>query len=155
MDSGVLWGIDLGGTKIEGVVMNPDMPGEPFCRLRRDTEASKGYGHILSGIASLVVELERVSGLSRPARIGIGTPGVVDPGTGVLKNSNTACLNNRPLCKDLGEALGVAVVMANDANCLALAEATWGAAKGARVVMGLILGTGVGGGIVVDGRVLN
>jgi len=155
MDSSGLWGIDLGGTKIEGVVMNPMNPGEPLHRLRRETGASLGYDHVVSGIAALVADLERASGLKRPSRIGIGTPGVIDPDTGGLKNSNTVCLNNRPLRADLEAALGCEVAMANDANCFALAEATWGAARGEGVVMGLILGTGVGGGIVVDGRVLN
>jgi len=154
MESSFLWGIDLGGTKIEGVVMNPATPGEPLCRLRRETQASLGYNHIIAGIAGLVADLESTSGMPRPNWIGIGTPGVVDPATGEMKNSNTVCLNNRALREDLTTALGCGVIMANDANCFALAEATWGAARGIGVVMGLILGTGVGGGIVVGGRVL-
>lgn len=154
MESSFLWGIDLGGTKIEGVVMNPATPGEPLCRLRRETEASRGYDHIISGIAGLVTDLESACGMPRPSWIGIGTPGVVDPATGEMKNSNTVCLNKRGLREDLTAALGCGVIMANDANCFALAEATWGAARGVGVVMGLILGTGVGGGIVVGGRVL-
>jgi fructokinase len=148
-----LWGIDLGGTKIEGVVMNPDSPHEPFQRLRRDTNASLGYGHVISGIVDLVADLERSTGMNRPNRIGIGTPGVIDPATGCLKNSNTLCLNQTALREDLSTALNCEVLMANDANCFALAEATWGAAKEARMVMGLILGTGVGGGIVINGRI--
>jgi N-acetylglucosamine kinase len=99
--------------------------------------------------------LERESGAKRPARIGFGTPGVIDPSSGVLKNSNTLCLNGRRLREDLSRALGVEARIANDANCFALAEATFGAGRGRKVVMGLILGTGCGGGVVVDGRVLD
>jgi fructokinase len=155
MESPVLWGIDLGGTKIEGAIVNPTAPDKPLSRVRRDTQASRGYEHIIEGICRLVEELERASGLNRPARIGVGTPGVVDPAVGGMKNSNTVCLNNRSFREDLSSALGCQTVLANDANCFALAEATWGAARGMHVVMGLILGTGVGGGIVIGGRVLN
>ena len=155
MESPFLWGIDLGGTKIEGAIVNPAAPDKPLSRVRRDTQASRGYEHIIEGICRLVEELERASGLNRPARIGVGTPGVVDPAVGGMKNSNTVCLNNRSFREDLSSALGCQTVLANDANCFALAEATWGAARGMHVVMGLILGTGVGGGIVIGGRVLN
>lgn len=155
MESPFLWGIDLGGTKIEGVIVNPAAPDKPLSRVRRDTQASKGYENIIDGIGLLVEDLERASGLKRPTRIGVGTPGVVDPAIGGMKNSNTLCLNNRSFCEDLSSALGCQAVLANDANCFALAEATWGAAKGMDVVMGLILGTGVGGGIVIGGRILN
>ena len=155
MESPFLWGIDLGGTKIEGAIVNPAAPDKPLSRVRRDTQASRGYEHIIEGICRLVEDLERASGLNRPARIGVGTPGVVDPAVGGMKNSNTVCLNNRSFREDLSSALGCQTVLANDANCFALAEATWGAARGMHVVMGLILGTGVGGGIVIGGRVLN
>jgi fructokinase len=99
--------------------------------------------------------MQKESGLPRPARIGIGTPGAIDPRTGQLKNSNTQCLNGQELQRDLQSDLGIDVLLANDANCFALAEATFGAARGYPTVFGVILGTGVGGGIVVDGRVLN
>lgn len=150
-----LWGIDLGGTKIEGVILDPARPGEPVCRLRLATEADRGYEHVVGRIAAVVAELERASGQRRPARIGCGTPGSTEPATGRLKNSNTTCLNGRTLQADVSAALGVTAVLANDANCCALAEATLGVGQGHRVVLGLILGTGVGGGIVVDGRVLD
>jgi fructokinase len=150
-----LWGIDLGGTKIEGVVLDPARPDVPLHRLRRPTEAIRGYDHIVAQISGVVADLEQATGLSRSAAIGIGTPGVTDRDTGHLKNSNTTCLNGRPLQSDLAAALGVRVRLANDANCCALAEAVLGAGRGFRVVMGLILGTGVGGGIVVDGRILD
>lgn len=154
-DAGILaWGIDLGGTKIEGVVLDPRCPGEALHRLRVPTEALHGYDHILRQCSSLVSMLEQASGAARPLRIGVGTPGVTVPATGLLKNSNTVCLNGRPLAADLSRALGCEVMLANDANCCVLAEATIGAARGSRTVFGIILGTGVGGGIVVDGKAL-
>jgi fructokinase len=150
-----LFGVDLGGTKIEGAVIDPRRPDQALCRLRLPTEASLGYAHVIRQIVRLVRLLERKSGAKRPAWIGIGTPGVVDPRTGVLKNSNTLCLNGHPIRDDLGSALGVEARVANDANCFALAEAMFGAGRNRRVVVGLILGTGCGGGVVVDGRVLD
>ncbi len=149
-----LWGIDLGGTKIEGAILDPEHPDKAVHRLRVPTESQNGYGHILSQIESVVTQLEEVSGTTRPAKIGIGTPGTTEPSTGRLKNSNTLCLNGNPLRDDLSSRLKVEVRMANDANCFALAEATLGAAKGCPVVMGLILGTGVGGGVVINGHVI-
>jgi len=150
-----LFGIDLGGTKIEGAVIDPAKPDKAVCRLRLPTGGAKGYAHIIRQIVKLVGMLERESGIARPALIGFGTPGVLDPKSGILKNSNTTCLNGRRLRDDLTRALGVEVRIANDANCCALAEAKFGAGRNRRVVMGLILGTGCGGGIVVDGQVLN
>jgi N-acetylglucosamine kinase len=149
------FGIDLGGTKIEGAVVDPASPDRAVCRLRVPTESSRGYGHVLAQISKLVGMLERASGVKRPPSIGFGTPGVIDPLTGVLKNSNTACLNGCHLREDLSAALGADARIANDANCFALAEALFGAGRGRRVVVGLILGTGCGGGVVVDGRVLD
>lgn len=151
----LLWGIDLGGTKIEIAVCDPAQPAEPLLRQRRNTGASLGYEHIVSQIASLVSEAEKSLFTSRPARIGIGTPGAVEPLNGSIKNSNTICLNGRSLRDDLAEALGCEVLLANDANCFTLAEAAWGAAHRASIVLGLILGTGVGGGICVDGKILH
>lgn len=149
-----LWGIDLGGTKIEGAILDPAHPDKALHRLRVPTESSQGYDHILGQLSKLVGMLEEASGLKRPVTIGIGTPGVTVPSTGLLKNSNTLCLNDKPLAADLSRVLGTKVILANDANCCALAEATLGAGKGHRTVFGIILGTGVGGGIVVDGKVL-
>ena len=154
MDS-LLWGIDLGGTKIEIALCDPAKPAEALIRRRSDTAAHLGYEQILTRISSLVAEAEQISGRRRPARIGIGTPGAVDPATGELKNSNTTCLNGRPLRQNLAEILGCEITMANDANCFTLAEALWGAGKGEDLVLGLILGTGVGGGICIGGKVLN
>jgi fructokinase len=149
-----LFGVDLGGTKIEGAVIDPRHPGQAACRIRVPTESEKGYVHVLAQVERLVAMLERESGRRRPARIGFGTPGVIDPATGVLKNSNTACLNGERIREDLSRVVGSQAIVANDANCFALAEATFGAGRGKGVVVGLILGTGCGGGIVVDGRVL-
>ena len=149
-----LYGVDLGGTKIEGAVVNPARPDTALARLRVPTESRKGYRHVVRQVTKLVGMLERASGTRRPAVIGFGTPGVTDPATGVLKNSNTLCLNGQRLSEDLSAALGVEARVANDANCFALAEATCGAGRGRAVVVGLILGTGCGGGIVVNGQVL-
>lgn len=149
-----VWGIDLGGTKIEGAILDPAHVDRAVHRLRVPTESHKGYEHILSQIGNLIGQLESVSGQKRPEKLGFGTPGATEPSSGVIKNSNTLCLNGRPLRDDLSARLGVEARLANDANCFALAEATLGAAFGSKVVMGLILGTGVGGGVVVDGRVL-
>ncbi len=150
----LLWGIDLGGTKIEIAVCDPAQPARPIVRRRCDTEASLGYDHILAQIVRLVRGALETSGSPPPVRIGVGTPGATDPQTGSLKNSNTVCLNGRPLREDLAAALGCEAVLANDANCFTLAEALWGSGKGSSVVLGLILGTGVGGGISVDGKIL-
>jgi N-acetylglucosamine kinase len=152
--SGLLWGIDLGGTKIEGVILDPAEPEKALHRLRLPTEASQGYDHILGQISRVIMQLEETSGLKRPARIGIGTPGVTVPTTGLLKNSNTLCLNGKPLAIDLSRILETEVLLANDANCCALAEAILGAGRSYKTVFGIILGTGVGGGIVVDDQIL-
>jgi predicted NBD/HSP70 family sugar kinase len=149
-----LWGIDLGGTKVEGAIIDPENPDKALFRLRVPTESQHGYDHIVGQISKLVTALEEASGLKRPAVIGIGTPGTVEPSTGLMKNSNTVCLNGRPLPQDLSKVLGVEARFANDANCFALAEATLGAARGCPVVMGLILGTGCGGGVVVNQHII-
>ena len=149
-----LWGVDLGGTKIEGAIVDIAQAGRALWRVRVPTESQHGYDHVLGQTGKLIEELEAASGLPRPDAIGFGTPGTVEPATGTMKNCNTVCLNGRPLSADLSATLGVTVKIANDANCLALAEATLGAARGRGVVVALILGTGVGSGIVVHGRVL-
>lgn len=148
-----LWGIDLGGTKIEGVVLPDAATAEPLCRLRIPTEADRGYDHLLDRIVDLVGRMKEATG-KEPESIGFGTPGVLDPSLLTLKNSNTACLVGKPLSTDLEERLRLKVRLANDANCFTLAEAKWGAGRGAPTVFGIILGTGVGGGIVVEGKPL-
>ena len=142
-------GIDLGGTKIEGVVLGEDL--QPVERRRVPTDRDGGYGHIVERIASLVQELR----VAAPAcdLVGVGTPGSLSARDGTLKNSNTLCLNGRPLHADLERRLGCRVRLENDANCFALAEARAGAGQGRSMVFGVILGTGVGGGIVHEGRI--
>lgn len=142
-------GVDLGGTKIEAIVL--DESGAERARERVDTP-SGDYEATVHGIASLVQALERR--LGNTCSVGVGTPGAVSPFTGLIKNANSQCLNGRPLEKDLARALGRPVRLANDADCFALSEATDGSAAGARAVFGVILGTGVGGGIVVGGNLL-
>ena len=148
------WGIDLGGTKIEGVVVPSNDLLNPLCRLRVDTEQQGGYQHIKGQIARLVDMMADAVG-ERPSVIGFGTPGVTDPRTGLAKNSNTACFNGMPLQSDLERELRVRAPFSNDANCFALAEALCGAGAGAKTVFGIIMGTGCGGGVVVDGKILN
>jgi fructokinase len=143
-------GIDLGGTKIEIVAL--DDAGRELLRRRVATPTREGYDAIVQSLVGLVQEAEAMLGAR--ASVGIGTPGAVSPATGRIKNSNTTCLIDRPLGEDLERALGRPVRIANDANCFALSEASDGAAAGAEVVFGVILGTGVGGGIVVSGRPL-
>lgn len=148
-----IWGIDLGGTKIEGVVSPRDNVCTPLARLRLETEADRGYPHVLNRIELLVNQLKSQTRLT-PGAIGFGTPGVLDPQALTMKNSAAACLNGAPLVADLTNRLGVPVKTANDANCFALAENLYGAARGAKVCFGVIMGTGVGGGIVIEGRAL-
>ena len=150
-----IWGIDLGGTKIEGAILDSAAPDRPLCRLRVPTMADQGYPHVRAQIDQLCKMLASASGLPLPARIGMGTPGTTDPGTGRLKNSNTQCFNGQRLGIDISSDTGIEFALANDANCMALAEATLGAGRGYPTVFGIILGTGVGGGLVVNGQVLN
>lgn len=142
-------GIDLGGTKTEGVLLDP--LGNVVHRERRPTPAAAGYDAILGNILTVILALKKIAG--QPCSIGIGTPGSLSVKTGLLKNSNTQALNGMPLLQDLQNTLRQSVRLQNDANCFALAEAKSGAGRGKRVVFGVILGTGVGGGIVIDGVV--
>ena len=144
-------GIDLGGTKTEGIVLNDR--GHIIHRLRRATPQADSYDAVLNAIAQLVTELETNAGTR--CTVGIGTPGSLSPDTALLRNSNTVCLNGQPLLVDLERLLKRDVRIANDANCFTLSEATDGAAVGADVVFGVILGTGTGGGIVVNGNLIN
>lgn len=152
-----LWAIDLGGTKIEGVILPSLHDAAPIIRTRLDTGQHHGYGHVIAQIGKLVGIMKEKSGLT-PRRIGFGTPGVLDPVLQGMKNCNSTSLNGKPLQKDLEESLGIPVVLANDANCFALAETHYGVVKekhpGAKVVFGIIMGTGVGGGIVLEGKIL-
>lgn len=141
-------GIDLGGSKIEGVVLDHD--GVELLRKRVATRQSDGYRAILGDIAQLVADLETESGTK--CSVGIGTPGAISAVTGRMKNSNTLCLNGQPLQEDLQALLKRPLRIANDANCFALSEALDGAGKGFGVIFGVIMGTGVGGGVVFNGQ---
>jgi fructokinase len=143
-------GVDLGGTKIEAIAL--DEAGRELAR-RRIATPRGDYAATLRAVAGLVAAIEREAGACET--VGIGTPGAPSARTGRMKNCNSTWLNGQPLARDLEAALGRPVRIANDANCFALSEAVDGAARGASIVFGVILGTGVGGGIVVDGRVLD
>lgn len=142
-------GVDLGGTKIEVIAL--DQQGEEVCRQRVSTPKDD-YQKILLTLADLVEEVEQ--GLDQVASIGIGTPGAISPATGLLKNSNTVCMNGQPVKKDLVSLLGREIRIANDANCFALSEAIDGAAAGKKVVFGVIVGTGTGGGVIINQNLL-
>lgn len=154
----MLWGIDLGGTKIEGVILKSVENPEVLVRKRIPTEQQLGYTHILNQISKLIGLMSEEAG-ARPDKIGIGTPGTLDPRKQLLKNSNTTCFNGQPFKADLEGIINMPITMANDANCFALAEAKLGAVKShkidAEVVFGVIMGTGVGGGLVVNGKIVN
>jgi fructokinase len=143
-------GIDLGGTKIEGIALDDD--GGALLRRRVPTPRGN-YGDTVAAVTELVRTLESATG--QRGTVGVGIPGALSRLTGRVKNANSTWLNDRPLQQDLEAALDRPLRLANDANCFALSEAVDGAGRGARVVFGVILGTGVGGGIVVDGQVLD
>lgn len=146
-------GVDLGGSKIEAVAINAS--GAIKVRERRPTPAGD-YRKTIAAIVDLVHSVERQIGMDMEPvpPVGIGIPGSISPATGLVRNANSTCLIGHPLDRDLAAALGRPVRVENDANCFAISEATDGAAAGERVVFGVILGTGVGGGLVVDGRIL-
>jgi fructokinase len=142
-------GIDLGGTKIEGVALADD--GRELAR-RRVTAPRGRYDATVRAVVDLVAALETES--SGRGSVGVGIPGTISPATGLIKNANSTWLIGHALDRDLSRALDREVRLANDANCFALSEATDGAAAGASVVFGVIIGTGTGGGVVVNGRVV-
>jgi fructokinase len=138
-------GIDLGGTKIEGIVL----AGDGTVAWQRRIATPRGdYEATLAAVAQIVIEAERTAG---PCSVGIGIPGTVSAATGLIKNANSTWLIGRPLHHDLEARLSRPVRLANDANCFAISETADGAARGASTVFGIILGTGVGGGIVIGG----
>jgi fructokinase len=142
-------GIDLGGTKIEGIAISAD--GDELFRERVPTPADD-YQSILQSIGELVNDIETT--LHQPGSVGIGTPGAISPASGLLKNSNTVCMNGMPIHEDLQRLLDRPIRIANDANCFALSEAIDGAAAAAEVVFGVIVGTGTGAGVVVKSHVV-
>ena len=143
----------MGGTKIEGAALNED--NTPLVRLRAATP-SGSYEAIVDTVAELVAQVDAAASETGPVleTVGIGHPGVVSPSTGVVKNANSTALIGKPLHLDLNARLGRPVVLRNDADCFALSESTDGAAAGATSVFGVIIGTGVGGGVVVRGRLV-
>jgi len=141
-------GVDLGGTKIEAVVL--DGQGDELVRRRIPTPAGD-YEGTVRAVTRLVRGLE--SKVGETCTVGVGTPGSISPFTGLMRNSNSVALNGRPLDHDLETALARRIRLANDADCFALSEAVSGAGRDARTVLGVILGTGVGGGLVIDGAV--
>ena len=142
-------GIDLGGTKIEAIIIDDQF--QVIDRKRIPTLRDEGYDAIIKRIIDLSKEMIGIGDISGP--IGICTPGTIEATTGLLKNSNTVCLIGKPIQEDMENALGIPVLMENDANCFALAESTIGAAKKYDVVFGVILGTGCGAGIVMNKKV--
>jgi len=144
-------GMDLGGTKIEGIVL--DGQGEKIFRKRIETQREFGYRHILKRIKELYGELAAQI-KHQPHTFGIGTPGTISTRTGLLKNSNTVCMNGQPVKSDLENLLARKIEIQNDANCFAMAEAFHGAGRGKKLVFGVIMGTGCGGGIVHNGEII-
>jgi len=142
-------GIDIGGTKIEGIAI--DQNGQILFRERISTPAGK-YQATVNAVADLVARIERNTGES--GSVGIGIPGALSPDSGLVKNANSTCLIGKPLASDLRDALRRTVRIANDADCFALSEATDGAGTGYSSVFGVILGTGVGGGLVINGALV-
>jgi fructokinase len=142
-------GVDLGGTKIEAVALDRD--GAELMRHRVKTPIGD-YPGALNAIAGLVARIEQTAGFK--GSVGVATPGAISPRTGLIKNSNSVALNGKPLDRDLADVLGRPVRLANDANCFTLSEAVDGAAAGSGVVFGVILGTGVGGGIAIDRKLI-
>ncbi len=141
-------GVDFGGTKVEYAVLDPD----GAIVLRRRMASPSNYDGAVATLAGVVIGLEAELGTG--LRVGVGIPGVISPATGLVKNANSIALNGHALDRDLGEALGREVRIENDANCFALSEASDGAGAGYPVVFGVIIGTGCGAGIVVNGQVL-
>lgn len=156
----MLWGINISDTKIEGIIVNGQqlakplfsstLEVDPFCAYDR----LRGYEYTLRQIELLVEHLEKASNLPRPEKIGVAVPAVIDPPTGILSYCNNLCFNGQPLRDDLAALLKMEIVLANDANCLTFAEAMIGAACKENVVMGLVLETGVGSGIVIGKRII-
>ena len=143
-------GIDLGGSKIEGVLLDAQDAELPRYRV---VTPRHDYAATIAAIVSLTTRL--MHGVDARTKLGIGVPGSISPVTGLMQNANSTWLNGRPFDKDLAAALGMPVRLANDANCFALSEAIDGAAEKAPLVFGVILGTGCGGGLVVNGGLLN
>jgi fructokinase len=145
----IRFGVDFGGTKIEVAALNEN--GDFVARVRKPNPGN--YAAALEVVAGLVTDAETMAGASC-ARLGVGIPGSISPRTGLIRNANSVYLNGRPFGEDLEQRLARPVRLANDANCLALSEAADGAGADSRVVFAVIIGTGCGGGVVIDGRIV-
>lgn len=143
-------GIDLGGTKIESILLDQKL--NVVERTRIPTNQEKGYNSIIESIVKIVTDLKKKT--NEKTTIGLSTPGAISKKTGLIKNSNTQCLIGKSLVNDLEQALKQNIRMENDANCFTLAESKLGAAKNYNMVFGVIMGTGIGGGIVLNGKLL-
>ena len=141
-------GIDLGGTKIEGIILNNS--GEIQQKIRIDTP-TRNYDEVIEAICSMTEDLQGACKMP----VGIGTPGVLDAQTSLMKNSNSLCINGKPFKRDVEGKLGYRVKVENDANCFILSEALLGAGKNAECVFGVVLGTGCGGGLVIGKKLIN
>ena len=150
MDQRMRIGVDLGGTKIEAIALNSEGHESARCRIPAPRD---DYDATVRAVRDLVDDVERTTGAARPATVGVGIPGAISPATGLIKNANSTWLIGHPFDRDLSAALARRVRIDNDANCLALSEASDGAGAGFRLVFGVILGTGTGGGLVIDGRI--
>ena len=139
-------GIDLGGTKIEGILLSND--NKIIERKRILTRQEKGYEFIIDRVVQLINNMKSIS--KKECQIGICTPGALDMKTGILKNSNTICLIGKPIKEDLEKKLNCSIAIDNDANCFAMAEALLGSGKNYDIIFGVIMGTGVGGGLVLN-----
>lgn len=145
-------GFDLGGTKVEGIILDPE--GNEIDRKRRPNGKENGYEYVISNIAELYKELTSEID-NAPHTLGLCMPGSISKKTGLLKNCNILFMNGLPFVDDLKKALGHNIAVQNDANCFAMAEAAAGAGKGKEIVFGVIIGTGCGGGLVIDGKVIS
>jgi fructokinase len=142
-------GVDLGGTKIEGILLSSD--NKIIERIRIHTKQEEGYESIIHRIVKLINNIKSIS--VKDCQIGVCTPGALDIETGILKNSNTVCLIGKPIKEDLESELKCSIAIDNDANCFAMAEALLGSGKNYEIVFGVIMGTGVGGGLVLNRKI--
>jgi fructokinase len=152
-----LWGCDIGNAVIEGVILKSSYDPTVLVHVQLPTESDQGYEHVLGRVKSLVEQLQTAAGY-KATRMGVATPGTLVTRTGLLKNTNIACLEGKALAADLATWLGMDTPVGNDANCLTLAETRVGVVKqqfpGARIVFGILMDRGIGGGLVVNGQIV-
>lgn len=144
-------GIDLGGTKTEAIVLNPD--GTVLWRQRRPTPQADGYDAVVTSVSQMILEAVAKLPAGNPYTVGVGIPGSIDASTNLVRNANSTCLIGHPLQSDIERLIGCPVQIRNDADCFTMAECHSGAGRGYGIVFGVIMGTGCGGGICIDGEV--